>query len=445
MMKKLIISLFILFFAASIFAAEVVLWATTDMHGNIITEKGGMARIASFLQQKRSKDDILIDAGDLLQGSFSANVTKGTIALSTFNTMNYDFFVPGNHEFEFGRKALFENLKNINAQILCCNWSFIPHLQNMKPYSVIVRKGLRIGIIGAGERESRCRILPDKMLKFEDEAVSVARALAALRKEKVDLIVLVRHGGIYFAGGSLYSLLKLFPEIDLVIGGHSHELVRGRKIAGAYYVQPGKHAEGISEIRIKFDEKKRKIIRISSSYHDVSSYPAPKSMKDILSQEKTLQRTGYLEFRRKLPSNLKNITDVQKYLILQSVKNKAVGDADIFFADKSGLEWRSKLNNYLVYRMFPYENKLTVIPVSVKEFNIILDECRRYSQKYKTPLVTSFNAGNKKYFLLRTTSFVLSGGGRNFPRSRRIAEARADKIREFCSLKEAVVDYLNCR
>lgn len=442
MMKKLTISFFLLYLTAAIWASEVVIWATSDIHGNIINKQCGMLKIASLLQEKRGHSDILIDAGDLWQGSYAANISNGSIVINAFNAMNYDIFVPGNHDFEFGKVILNENLNKIKAQVLSCNWNFEPPHSNIKPYVILERNNFRIGIIGAAERDSKYRITVDKSFHFEDEAAAIGRALKDLRKEKVDLIVLVRHGGIYFSGGSLFSLLKLFPEIDVVIGGHSHELVRGRKIAGAYYVQPGKFAEGISEIRVKFD-KNRKIQRISSLYHDVSTYPAAQYMKDIAAEEKVIHKSGYHTFTRKIPENLKNIIDVQKYLILQSVENETSGDADIFFADKSGLEWRGNLNKYLLYRMFPYENQIVTIPVTVNELHIILDECRKYSQKYKVPLVSRSKYGNKKYFLLRTTSFILSGGGRNFPESRRIAERKINEIKQYKSLRFAVTDYLN--
>ena len=441
MMKKLTISLFLFFWSFAFFAAEVVLWVTTDMHGNIINKNGGMAKIASLLQEKRGRNDILIDAGDLFQGSYAANTDNGRIVVRAFNAMNYDVYVPGNHEFEFGRDVLYGNLKNIKAQILCCNWRFEPPLANMKPYAVLERNGLRIGIIGAGERESKYRILPDNSLVFADEAVSIARAIKELRKDKVDLLMLVRHGGIYFSGGSLYSLMKMFPEIDIVIGGHSHQLERGRKIAGAYYVQSGQYAEGISKITVSFDDNNRRIKRISSEYFPVSAYSAAESMKNILAQEKAIHKSGFHRFKAKLPANLKNIVDVQKYLILQSVEQKGFADADIFFADKSGLEWRKSLNKYLVYRMFPYENQIVTIPVTVNELHIILDECRKYSLKYKIPLVSRLKYGSRKYLLLRTSSFILSGGGRNFPDTRRIAEAKSNEIKTYSSLRLAVYDY----
>ncbi len=443
MIKKLTISLFLLFWSLSFWAAEVVLWVTTDMHGNIINKKGGMAKIASLLQEKRGKNDILIDAGDLFQGSYTANTDNGSIVVKAFNSMNYDVYVPGNHEFEFGRDILYKNLMNIKAQILCCNWRFEPPLENMKSYAVFVRNGLRIGIIGAGERESKYRILPDKSLVFADESVSIARAIKELRKEKVDLLVLVRHGGVYFSGGSLYSLMKMFPEIDIVIGGHSHQLERGKKIAGAYYVQSGQYAEGISKITVSFDENNRRVKRISSEYFPAAACAAADNMKNILAQEKIIHKSGYYKFKAKLPLNLRNIAEVQKYLILQSVAQKGFADADIFFTDKSGVEWRKVLNKYLVYRMFPYENQIVTIPVTVKELHVILEECRKYSLKYKTPLVSRLKHGSKKHLLLRTSSFILSGGGRNFPNTRRIAEAKSNEIKSYSSLRVAVHEYLN--
>lgn len=443
MTKKLTIFLFLftnLFFCS---AVEVNLWATTDIHGCIISQRGGMAKIAAVLAEKRTPNDILIDVGDLIQGSYTANISEGAIVLNAFNAMNYDIFVPGNHDFEFGINALRRNLAAMKAEILCCNWQFKELLGAMKPYTVIVRNGIKIGFIGAGERFSRQRLLPTNQLTFANEEMSIARAVTELRRHKVDLIVLVRHGGIYFSGGSLYKLLKFFPEIDIVIGGHSHQLEKGRRIASAYYVQPDAFGRGISRINIDFDEKSRKIRRITSQYFESANYAPAADMQSVLAAEKKLHKTGYKTFHRKIAEKFKNTGEAQRYLLLHALDNEGVADVDIFFADKTGDFNYNKLNRYTVYRLFPYENKIVTIPVSLKEYEIILNECRKYAQKYKIPLILRDRKKDKKHFVLRTVSFVLSGGGMNFPAARNIAEKKSSQIKEFSSPRRAVEKFLS--
>ena len=84
MRKNVIILLFYLV-SALLTASEVVIWATSDMHGVLKSKRGGMARILNILEAKRKPQDILVDAGDLFQGSYIANTSAGSIIVNAFN------------------------------------------------------------------------------------------------------------------------------------------------------------------------------------------------------------------------------------------------------------------------------------------------------------------------------------------------------------------------
>ena len=442
MIKKLIISVIYLFCSFCCSAEELVIWATADMHGNIISHNGGMARILGILEAKRKPDDILVDAGDLLQGTYCANASGGSVIVNAFNTMNYDFYVPGNHEFEYGIDRLLCNFQKLKSVILCANWHFVPPLKNMKPWQIVTRKGRRTAFIGLGERESRTRIMQDGKIVFADEEKALAGCLREIRKEGVDLIVLVRHGGIYFSGGTLYNMLKKFPEIDIVIGAHSHQLERGRKIAGAYYVQPGMHAGGIIEVRVSFSDS-GKIERITSEYHEASENIHPsENMSSLIALDKRMMKDARRKTDIKLPVKIKNTTDIQRYLLAGALKKLCPADADLFFLENTAYEWRGILSKYFIYRIFPYENNIVSIPVSRREYVTIAGECRKYADKYKVKMYVSEPPAAKRYFILRTSTFVLSGGGRNFPGSRNIAEKRMKEIKEYISPRRAAELYL---
>ncbi len=439
MCKKVIIFLLLLCYLLAVGAAEVVLWATSDVHGVINSPRGGLAKIFSVLEAKRKPEDLLIDVGDFFQGSYSANTSGGMSLLNIFHSMGYDFCVPGNHEMDIGMKKLREFYTLLKVPLLCANWKFVKALPNMKSHAVVVRNNIRIGIIGVGDRESRTRVLPGREAVFMKEEKAIAQSLAALRKEKVDIIVLVRHGGIYFSGGTLYSLLKLFPEIDVVIGGHSHQTERGRKIAGAYYIHPAPYGQGVSEVRIAFNERTRKIERISSFLHETESVKTSVKMKKYIDAERRTAFYGNVETAKNVLLQYKSVEDLQKYLTLKAVAELGSADAELFFIDKAGIDRKTKINDYMIYRMFPYENNVVQIKVSYKEYQSILAECRKYCDKYKVALINELHKSDKKYIILRTSSFILSGGGRNFPEARRIAENR--KITEFASLRQLVKQY----
>lgn len=440
MLKKVIILLLLLYQLLAIAFSEVVLWATADVHGVVNSSSGGLVGIYSLLEVKRKPTDLLIDAGDFFQGSYSANISGGTSLVNIFHAMDYDFCIPGNHEMDAGMENLRHLYSQLKVPVLCANWNFVSSLQNMKPYALVERNGIRIGIIGTGDRESRTRILPTEKVSFMKEEKAIAQALAALRPEKVDIIVLVRHGGIYFSGGNLYSLLKQFPEIDIVIGAHSHQVEKGRKIAGAYYVQPPAYGQGVSEVRAVYNKKTRKIERITSVLHSVSAVRTSDKMKKYIKNEQEY-RVRSKSVIAEIVSKFTSTEDLQKYLIRQSSALLGKADADLFFIDKSGIEMKSAISDYMIYRMFPYENNVVQITVSRKEYQTILEECKKYSEKYKAVLLADFRGGKKQHIILRTSAFILSGGGRNFPAARSIAEKR--EITEFVSLRQLVKKYLN--
>ena len=420
----------------------MIFHCTSDIHGVLFAakERGCMAKLASYFEVSRNQEDITVDCGDLLQGSYDANSTQGDLIVRAFNLLNYDFFVPGNHDLEFGAASLRRNLEKMNATVLCANFKFKTPLAKMKPYVVIERKNMRIGIIGTGERESRTRMLYDDSMIFMNEEKVIAECLRDLRREKVDMIVLVRHGGIYFSGGSLFDMLKKFPEIDLVIGGHSHKLERGRKIAGAYYVQPGAYCEGVIQVKVDFDDRTRKIRRITSDYHLLAKYENSRAFTEKLSVDRGFYRAAYRRIPHDLPYKFTNIRQVQKYLIEKYIPQKVKADAYLFFIDESNYKWRGSLNKYLLFRMFPFENNVVTLDVNAAEYGKIVDECRKYSQKYKVEMF--FKPSNKKYLKLCTTSFVLSGGGRNFSVSRKIAEKNRHNQIQYQSVRKIVQDSL---
>ena len=118
MNKKFFIIVFFLFCYLLLTAAEVIFHCTSDIHGVLFAakERGCMAKLASYFEVSRNQEDITVDCGDLLQGSYDANSTQGDLIVRAFNLLNYDFFVPGNHDLEFGAASLRRNLEKMKLK-----------------------------------------------------------------------------------------------------------------------------------------------------------------------------------------------------------------------------------------------------------------------------------------------------------------------------------------
>ena len=168
-MKKM--SLFLLWICLStgILSAqhdkEIYIFHTNDMHSRVepfsteyadtlLAGKGGMLRRAAFIKQQREehKDLLLLDSGDFSQGTPYYNLFKGEVEVRLMNQMGYDAGTIGNHEFDFGLDNMARLFKLAQYPIVCANYDVQGTVLEglVKPYVVIERDGVRIGVFGLG-------------------------------------------------------------------------------------------------------------------------------------------------------------------------------------------------------------------------------------------------------------------------------------------------------
>ena len=196
-----------------------------------------------LVNRERSKDPelLLLDSGDFSQGSPYYTLFHGDVEVGLMNLMGYDAVTIGNHEFDFGLENMARLFRMAKFPVVCCNYDFTstPLEGLVKPYVVIERKGVRIGVFGVCPEldglvdENNCR-----GVKFENPESAAARTVKTLREnEKCDVVVCLSHLGWDDEGEEGDS--KLMSEtsgIDIVLGGHSHSYFKELK-----YV---KNAEG---------------------------------------------------------------------------------------------------------------------------------------------------------------------------------------------------------
>lgn len=165
---------------------------------------------------------LLLDAGDIVQGTPYYNVFNGRAEIEAMNQLGYDVGTIGNHEFDKGLDTLAMMYKKAKFPIVCCNYDFsnTPLKNLVKPYVIIKRNGLKIGIFGIGVQPEGL-IQKDKyegMVYLPD--VEAANKYAHLLKEekKCDLVICLTHIGYK----NDLKLVEQTRNIDLLIGGHSH-------------------------------------------------------------------------------------------------------------------------------------------------------------------------------------------------------------------------------
>ena len=247
---------------------------TNDTHSQVepkTNDQGGYARRMGLIRQERALDRnlLLVDAGDFCQGTPYFNFYHGRVELQAMNRMGYDAGTLGNHEFDNGLDTLAAVLKTANFPIVCANYDFTgtPVAEVVKPYTIVRKGGLKIGIFGLGCDPkgiiSDKNFAPAKYL----EPYPVAQAMAdTLRAQQCDLVVCLSHMGTFGKAAEDVcdtALVSHTRGIDVVIGGHTHKLYDNLRVANLDgdsipVAQMAKSGVYLGKIVLHLDSKKTK-------------------------------------------------------------------------------------------------------------------------------------------------------------------------------------------
>lgn len=228
-------------------------------------DKGGFLRRASFVRQMREEHPhlLLFDSGDFSQGSAYYNLYKGEVEVSLMNEMKYDAATIGNHEFDFGM----DNMKRIYSMaqfpIVCANYDFSGTVLEgfVKPYVILEREGLRIGVFGLSpQMDGLVSAENYKGVKFEDPVSAAERVVGLLRgQEHCDVVICLSHLGWDIEGIDDVEVIPATRDIDVVLGGHSHtyfehpEIVKNADGKDVICNQMGKNGRYVGVLHLHVD------------------------------------------------------------------------------------------------------------------------------------------------------------------------------------------------
>lgn len=217
---------------------QLLILHTNDTHSCIMPLKetladtalagrGGYIRRVALVKQERLKnpDLLLFDSGDFSQGSSYYTLYKGDVEIDLMNQMGYDAATIGNHEFDFGLENMARLFRRASFPIVCANYDFTgtPVEGTVKPYIIIRRNGVRIGVFGLSPELKG--LVDDKNcvgVKFLDPVETARSVVAELKRKKCDLIICLSHLGWLDSKISDQNFVAQTRDIDLVLGGHSH-------------------------------------------------------------------------------------------------------------------------------------------------------------------------------------------------------------------------------
>ena len=310
-MKKLLCSLFALSAVSTAMAQEVniKILGTSDIHGRVVPwsygadvedKSGSYAQIATYVKdvRKNNKNVVLVDVGDAIQDNqvdvFAKDKKyyKDHPIPKVLNEMKYDVFVLGNHEFNFGMKALDEILKDIKAKKLTANFYY---KKNDKRYidatTIIEKDGVKLGIIGLSTPMS-AKFEEDtgnlKDMKFTSPTEEARTQVEKLKAKGVDAIIVIAHMGIEnenkIPDTGMRDVINAVDGIDVVIAGHMHKDVPSETIKNTLITEPHRYGTVVSEVDLTFDindKKEVKLVKKESKTVPVKELEADKKIAEI--------------------------------------------------------------------------------------------------------------------------------------------------------------------
>ena len=230
------------FFAAisSSDAQRLVILHTNDTHSQIETIRvgdikglGGVERRLQFIDSIRHQYGkckvLLLDGGDYDQGTPYYTLGHGDLEVDLNNALGYDVVTLGNHEFDDGQQDLLRRLKKAKYKVVTCNYDFSQTClaKKVKPYTIVRRGGMKIGIIGTTSYlETTVKASSLDGVKRLDTIEEVNKWADLLRNKKhCDLVILLSHLGLYQeVKGTVddQMMAAASRDIDFIIGGHTH-------------------------------------------------------------------------------------------------------------------------------------------------------------------------------------------------------------------------------
>lgn len=270
---------------------EVQVLGLNETHGQLVplsqrnadgtrTNVGGAAALATYLEDEEAENrrTLIVDSGDFMQGPAISSYFEGKSTVEVYNEIGVDSVAVGNHEFDWGRDALNQRIAEADFAFLANNIvedSTGDQPQGIAPYKVFNLKGVKVGVIGVGNPDTKNVTLPEateglSFLDVNQSARAVADSVKELEKKKVETVVLTPHMGLESATeGPLADLLNTLPtetaeELDFALGGHI-PLDIGTEINGVPVIQPLGNTRGYADITLTVDRKTKDVIEFAAT------------------------------------------------------------------------------------------------------------------------------------------------------------------------------------
>jgi 2',3'-cyclic-nucleotide 2'-phosphodiesterase (5'-nucleotidase family) len=388
---------------------------TTDLHGHILpasdydgnSDRGGMARCVTQIRhwQQENRNSILIDVGDVYQGTDVGLRSKGELMIDLFNHLKYDAWIIGNHEFDWGIETFEQALQRSTMPVLAANtllegrpageFSDAKHpFAKVQPFILKEIAGIKLAIIGVTTPGMTFWLRPEFTagIKFQYPAESVRRAIARAKSEGADAIVLAGHMGLKARSGgddfanTVMALSSEFPEAAVFIAGHTHQAIPSRLTNGMLFTQADHFGIHVGRVDLLFDRNSRKLLHREAScelmdtHFHLDHVVISRAKSELAESDAALsQPIGELAetlHSRSRPGEPSDIEILIGAAIMETLLERSVpvdGVMHGVFDEKASLVVGPKTVND-IWNLLPYENYIVTAELTPEEIKAVMEE-----------------------------------------------------------------------
>ena len=388
---------------------------TTDLHGHILpttdydgtTDRGGLARCVTQIRRwrRQNPNSILIDVGDVYQGTDVSLRNKGELMIDLFNHLKYDAWVIGNHEFDWTIEPFHQALQSSAMPVLAANtvlegkpageFPDAKHpLAKIRPYIIKEIAGIKLAIIGV-TTPGMSFWLPREFtagIDFQHPVEPVRRAIAKAKGDGADVIVLTGHMGLKprtrgddFAN-TVVALTLEFPDVAAFIAGHTHQAISSRLTNNVLFTQADHFGIHVGRVDLLFDRTSRKLLRreaicelMDNRFHPDQVVISRVGSQLAESAAALAQPIGELAEVLRAQSRPGHPSDIEKLIgaaIMESLleRNVAIDGVihGVFDSNAQLVAGPKTISD--IWNIIPYENYLVTAELTSEEIQAIMEE-----------------------------------------------------------------------
>src|SRR5437660_1792143 len=475
---------------------------TTDIHGHILPtsdydgnpDRGGLARCVTQIRhwRRQNPNSILIDVGDVYQGTEVSLRNKGELMIDLFNHLGYDAWVVGNHEFDWGIEVFHQALQRSTMPVLAANtilegksageFADAKHpLAKIQPFILREIAGIKLAIVGI-TTPGMSFWLPREFttgIDFQQPVEPVRRAIANAKSEGANAIVLTGHmglkprtGGDDFANTEM-ALTSEFPDVTVFIAGHTHQSIPSRLTNGVLFTQADHFGIHVGRVDLLFDRHSKKLLgqeaicELMDNRFHLDHVVISRVKSQLAESEAALsQPIGELAETLRARSRLGQPSDVEKLIgaaIMEALLERNVSvDAAMHgvFDDNAQLVAGPK-TVHDIWNVIPYENYIVTAQLSPDEIKAVMEEVyagreRRSLLGFEVKLdgrgstrkIASMTLADSsplergKKYVIAFNSFDARSAGHHFMKLRALLETPAAScVMHPVQTRDALIDY----